>query len=485
MIVAYVTTVNVYSGRRCVPPATNHPIPRIGRSRGPQTCICCLMDVAAKEQFKCGHCGGVFHHFCYGVPDKLFPNRLNQLEKPVEHTAGDIGRIGDTRRPDFVCPRCNFKTIMRRDPVGDSGTDAWIGLLDVRVTLDEYISDSASYANGCRYTLGKTSRWGRDMGVPTMIAYGKEDLDNMPADHRQLRWYLADLTRQTTWDTAKGHRAAVYNYYERMGVEVDAIPTNNYKFRHFMNGMLQRKGISLNQAQVFTRSTIVAMIRLLRSEYSRAELGGWRRVRLAIVNLTFHAYLQVGARANELFEQKLGMLVDSFCFREMARRKKLRPHLRFRASIQTKEERFATTDLLCCYQAKHTPLKTGLWAEIVVAELTRIGLVDRERLVFSEKDGTAWKMGVFWKDEMVPRLDQLQKEQLGGLEGDDLSRYGSNSFRRTWDTLTASRPDPVSEDLRERQARWRMKSRARKPGLMVRLYCDPRPSELLLATYWL
>ena len=122
-----------------------------------------------------------------------------------------------------------------------------------------------------------------------MIAYGKEDLDNMPADHRQLRWYLADLTRQTTWDTAKGHRAAVYNYYERMGVEVGAIPTNNYKFRHFMNGMLQRKGISLNQAQVFTRSTIVAMIRLLRSEYSRAELGGWRRVRLAIVNLTFHA----------------------------------------------------------------------------------------------------------------------------------------------------------------------------------------------------
>lgn len=147
-----------------MPPATNHPMLRIGRSRGPQTCICCLTDVAAKEQFKCGLCGGAFHHFCFGVPDKLFPNRPNQLKQPVEHTAGDVGRIGDTRRPGFVCPRCNFKTIMQRDPVRDSGTGALLSLLDVRVTLDEYISDSASYAYGCRYTLGKTSRWGEGHG---------------------------------------------------------------------------------------------------------------------------------------------------------------------------------------------------------------------------------------------------------------------------------------------------------------------------------
>jgi hypothetical protein len=116
-----------------------------------------------------------------------------------------------------------------------------------------------------------------------------------------------------------------------MGVPVEDIPTSSYRFRHFMNGMLQRKGISTTQDRVFTRSTIVAMTRLMRSEYLRAE--GWRRVHLVIVNLTFHAYMQVGARANELFEQKLGMLVDSFCFREVAERKKLRPHLRFRASL--------------------------------------------------------------------------------------------------------------------------------------------------------
>ena len=413
----------------------------------------------------------------------MFPNRLRQQEKPCDHTEGNMGRIGDTRRPDFVCPRCNFVDLMGRAPVQGQATDAWCGVLDVRVTLDEFISDSASYANGCRYTLGKTSRWGRDMGVPVMIAHGAHDLARMPEDHRQLRWYLADLTRNTTWDTAKGHRAAIYNYYERMGVPVEDIPTSSYRFRHFMNGMLQRKGISTTQDRVFTRSTIVAMTRLMRSEYLRAE--GWRRVHLAIVNLTFHAYMQVGARANELFEQKLGMLVDSFCFREVAERKKLRPHLRFRASLQTKEERFAITDILCCYQAKHTPLKTGLWAEILVVELKRVGIIDKDRLVFSDRNGKAWRMGIFWREEMVPRLEQLQKEQLGGLEGDDLSKYGSNSFRRTWDTLTAELPDPVSEDLRERQARWRQKGRARKPGLMVRLYCDPRPSELLLPTYWL
>jgi hypothetical protein len=82
-------------------------------------------------------------------------------------------------------------------------------------------------------------------------------------------------------------------------------------------------------------------------------------------------------------------------------------------------------------------------------------------------------------------LEQLQKEQLGGLAMKDLTLYGSNTFRRTWATLAAEGPDEVSEDLRERQARWRKRSRARKPGLMVRLYRDPRPRELKLATYWL
>ena len=73
------------------------------------------------------------------------------------------------------------------------------------------------------------------MGIPAMIAHGKDDLSKMAADHRHLRWYLADLTRNVTWDTAKGHRAAIYNYYERMGVPVEQIPTNTHRFRHFNN----------------------------------------------------------------------------------------------------------------------------------------------------------------------------------------------------------------------------------------------------------
>ena len=450
-------------------------------------CVRCKKDVKVEEKLQCLQCGGAFHFHCYALPSELFPNRLRVLNHPklapFTHVAGDVARIGDIRRADFRCPRCNFKHAMQREPLPESPTDAWIAILDVRITLDEYMSDSASYANGCRYKLGKASRWGRDMGIPAMVAHGKRDLSKMPTDHRHLRWYLADLTRNVTWDTAKGHRAAIYNYYERMGVSLEQIPTNTHRFRHFMNGMLQRKGINTTQAKVFTRRTIAAMASLMHSEYDRAE--GWRRVRLAIVNLTFHAYTQVGARANELFEQPLGLLVDSFCFRGVAARAGVRPHLKFRASLQTKEERFATTDLLCCYQAKHTPLKTGMWAEVVVAELARLGYVDRERLIFAERDGTPFQMGRFWKEEMLTRLGQLKAEKLGGLEADDLSEYGTNTFRRTWDTLCAALPDKVEEDLRERQARWRKKSRAKKPGLMVRLYTDPRPSELLLATYWL
>ena len=74
---------------------------------------------------------------------------------------------------------------------------------------------------------------------------------------------------------------------------------------------------------------------------------------------------------------------------------------------------------------------------------------------------------------------------MGGLESVDLKDFGSNSFRRTWNTLAANHPDPVSEDLRERQGRWRRRGRSRTLGRMVSLYYDPKPQELLLATYWL
>jgi hypothetical protein len=78
-------------------------------------------------------------------------------------------------------------------------------------------------------------------------------------------------------------------------------------------------------------------------------------------------------------------------------------------------------------------------------------------------------------------MEQLQRELAGGLENVDLDSYGSNSFRRTWNTMAGQHPDPVSIDLRERQARWR--TAVRRSQQMSSLYFDPRPNELLLATY--
>ena len=85
----------------------------------------------------------------------------------------------------------------------------------------------------------------------------------------------------------------------------------------------------------------------------------------------------------------------------------------------------------------------------------------------------------------APQDGSLSIDGLALPVKEELPAYGTNSFRRTWLTLAAQRPDPVSDDLLERQGRWRQKSRKRKPGRMVSLYRDPKPSELLLATYWL
>ena len=67
-------------------------------------------------------------------------------------------------------------------------TDAYLGLCEAQVTLDEFRRDSDSYAKGCMYTLNKMSRWGRDMGVPAMVAHDLDSLRSMPPDHR-LMWY--------------------------------------------------------------------------------------------------------------------------------------------------------------------------------------------------------------------------------------------------------------------------------------------------------
>ena len=132
--------------------------------------------------------GFLFPLLC--IATELFPNKLRVLNNPklapFTHVACDVARIGDIRRADFRCPLCNFNHAMQREPYPESPTNAWIAVLDVRITLDEYMSDSTSYANGCRYKLGKASRWGRDMGIPAMIAHGKEDLSRMASDHRQI-----------------------------------------------------------------------------------------------------------------------------------------------------------------------------------------------------------------------------------------------------------------------------------------------------------
>lgn len=447
------------------------------------TCIKCCGDVEAKDALRCQDCKGVFHYYCYGLPAGLFPNRMKVVTKPLEHVVGDMARRGDTRRADFTCPRCNFKKVMGRKPNPGSLLDTWLGILDVRATLDEFISDSSSYADGCMYTLRKVTRWGRDMGLPIMLAYDQQELATMNEDHRHLRWYLADQTRVSTWETAKKHRSAIYNYYERMGVSVDSIPTNTFRFTHFMGGHLQRKGISERQDKVFDEVLIEDMCKLLESDYLRSR--GAQRLHMARVAFAWHGYLQVGARANELFEQTFGHLERHFCFGDKAKRKRIRAHFKFLASRQTKENRFSTTELLCSEQAKHTRcIAAGVWAQVYVKEQRRIGGEHDDLLVFSTND-RAWVMGRFWDQEVVPRFEQLRRTRMGGLESVDLKDFGSNSFRRTWNTLAANHPDPVSEDLRERQGRWRRRGRSRTLGRMVSLYYDPKPQELLLATYWL
>ena len=458
-----------------------------GTTPNDETCTVCWKAVRHRDALRCCECESVFHYLCYRVPTGMFPNRLRELVKPFKHTYGDVARYGDTRRADFRCPRCNFHTVVGRSPVMTSVSDAQSIMCDVRATLDEFISDSSSYSQGCMYALRRATRFGDGAGIPLMIAHDPEELFVMNArlgavGHLQLRWFLAWRTRSVSWDTAKKERSAIYNFYERMGVRVDDIPTATHRFKHFMGGMLQRKGESTRQCKTFDDVLIEDMCTLLRDEFRRAK--GRHRVHVAKVQLAWHAYMQVGARANELFEQTLGDMKAGFCFGDSARRKRIMPHMKFKATLQTKENRCSETLLWCAATTKRDLLASGPCAELVVAVLAQAGVVADRHLVFSDHDGAQWRMGVFWAAEIRPRLEQLQREGNGGLENEDLSLYGSNSFRRTWTTLALQNPDPVREDLVDRQGRWRKPGRA-KGSRMQAVYNDPRPRELLLATCWL
>ena len=90
---------------------------------------------------------------------------------------------------------------------------------------------------------------------------------------------------------------------------------------------------------------------------------------------------------------------------------------------------------------------------------------------------------------MQLRLEQLQRERMGGLKHtEDLSNYGSNSPRRTWNTMAAKLPESISKAARNRQARWRQGQRKKDWGGddgMAELYNEPDLEELLRPTYYL
>ena len=113
---------------------------------------------------------------------------------------------------------------------------------------------------------------------------------------------------------------------------------------------------------------------------------------------------------------------------------------------------------------------------------------DAELLLFATPAGKRWTMKFFWSEHVKPRLEQLQREGNGGLTREcDLEAWGTNSPRRTWNTMAGMHPHPVSVDLRERQGRWRkkQKKRDRVHQEMVSLYFERDIGELLLATHWL
>lgn len=440
------------------------------------SCAQCSLDTQPGEHLCCHRCWRRYHWECFLVEG--FPNRLD------EQALG--ARRVDCRRPDFVCEVCHFRDHFGRVPVEER--DWYVCYLDRAVTIDEFHMDAGGMGN--TYSLRQVARWGQAFGVPTMIAGTLGELHTMPADHRQLSWFLVD--KAASFSTLKRMRSSLWNYYRRMpGLPEQLIPTSSFRFTHRMNGLQQRLGSESRQDRVFHTRLLNDLVVLYESDYRRAE--GERKVELAMGNFALHLYFTSGMRPNEAFEERVVRFAGSFVVGSAARRMDVRPHFRVRAKTQTKTERMHTVQVLCSY-ATLPPcvLMPGKWARVLLQELTRVGrgpaTAAEQAYLFATPEGAKWTMNWWWTAHVVPRLEQLQQEGLGGLPADaDLALYGSNSPRRTWNSMAASHPNPVSVDLRERQGRWRVgeKRKVKERQPMTSLYADPDLYELLLATYWL
>lgn len=410
-----------------------------------------------------------------------FPNRLD--------VSALSARWDDSRRPDFICEVCNFRAQTGRTPT--TMDDLYLCYLDRMVTIDEFHKDSSGTANNL-YNLRQIARWGIKYGVK-MLAGNAAELHQMPPDHRMLSWFFVDKARGgIKFQTVKRIRASTWNYYQRMeGVTSADIPTSSHRFTHRFDGLAQRLGNVSVQARVFPTRLLNDLLDLLESDWKRAR--GERKVELALVLAAVTVYFTAGFRANEIFSETVLRLNSSFVLGTEAQKLGVRPHLYLMASAQTKEERHEPTEVPISFTTcPPCRLRPGKWLLVALHLLDTVGrgpaALDETMFLFANAFNVPWTMKWLWGEHIAPRLRQLHTEGLGGLlQNEDLTRYGTNSFRRTYNTMAASNPNPVSKSLLNKQCRWRKKQRKRQMlgQEMAELYFEPDIGEVLRATYYL
>jgi hypothetical protein len=186
---------------------------------------------------------------------------------------------------------------------------------------------------------------------------------------------------------------------------------------------------------------------------------------------------------------------------ERAVAKQLRPYFKVGCSIQTKEERFESTEVPVSFytcaesveMAGHgaNPLCAGKWVVTALMELERVGRGPThapKSLLFANPAGTRWTMSGFWKSFVLKHLQRCREEEWGGLDAtDDVKDWGTNSFRRTWNTMASKRPHHVDEETRDKHGRWRKRQmkRQRINQGMSALYNEQDDQEKTRATFFL
>mmetsp|Transcript_17572 Transcript_17572/g.49643 ORF Transcript_17572/g.49643 Transcript_17572/m.49643 type:complete len:426 (+) Transcript_17572:14374-15651(+) len=380
-------------------------------------------------------------------------------------------RDGDHLMVPFQCDTCHFRNIMKRSPTDHIENDCTILQYIRRANLDAFWSrESSTVAHNLREARRMETRVADRLGIPSISrpmgpfplddVYGMAGaiaiLDRSLDKGKYATHVQYETFRKTRSTITNIHQASVAGLgdsvmaYERSKMWMSSVPSHQFWFTRFMEGVHRRVGQIRKPARPFTIEEIHELDKVLEEQWMQAD-DVTEQKRLCEVALLTIIPFCTGLRGEEVLQ------IDTHRTRQGLQHLKRdsQPHFRLTIIGRTKGVRQdgAKFEVPCVAVTEGTSLHPAKWVERLVRVLTKIGK-HHGRLV--ERHLRPGKLVEFANDVFLA----IERVQLRGFIADDIDvrdQYGLDRSARRGSTAHA-RNMQVPLDIINANNRWRVEA---------------------------